>query len=124
MFKQQYLAPICSLDSEDQADLLSKVVSGELSLGELKTQAQERKQMKLLCTTFVKLTNCESWLEAQDCFPQYAISAKLRKYLHIDLKKALSQSFIEFCTRAKSAGTVCVRHETFSAIVLEARSTN
>ena len=123
--KQQYLAPIRSLDADDQADLLSKVIGGELSLGELKTQAQERKQIKLLRTAFVKLTNCESWVEAQDRFPQYASSAKLRQYLHIDLKKALPQTFIEFCTRAKSVGsseaTVCVRHGTVSAIVLEGK---
>ena len=121
-FKQQYFAPIRSLDADDQADLLSKVVGGELSLGELKTEAQERKQMKLLRTTFTKLTNCESWLDAQDRFPQYA---KLRQYLHIDLKKALPQSFIEFCTRAKSAGsseaTVCIRYGSLSAIVLEGK---
>ena len=47
-FKQQYFAPIPSLDADDQANLLSKVVSRELSLGELKIEVQERKQMKLL----------------------------------------------------------------------------
>ena len=59
-YKQQYFAPIRSLDADDQADLLSKVVSREISLGELKIKAQERKQMKLLRTAFVKLTNCVS----------------------------------------------------------------
>ena len=76
-FKQQYFAPIQSLDADDQTDILSRVVSGELSLGELKIETQERKQIKLPHTAFAKLTNCEFWLEAQDCFPQYAISAKL-----------------------------------------------
>ena len=43
-FKQQYFAPIRSLNFDDQADLLSNVVSRELSLGELKIEVQERKR--------------------------------------------------------------------------------
>lgn len=126
-FKQQYLAPIRSLDEADQCTLLTQVIQGECSLSELKVQAAELKQMKALRTAFVRLTNVESWEEAQELYPQFATDDQLHRYIHVDLEKAVPQSFTDFCQRAKTSNaenavvddSLIIRYGTVSAVIIE-----
>ena len=125
-FKQQYLAPIRCLDEEDQCALLQMVIDEKCSLAELKSEAAKRKQMKALHTAFVRLTNSESWESAQELYPQFANEQQLSKYIHVDLKKSVPQSFADFCQRAKafdeaadSIDSLVVQYKTVSAVVIE-----
>ena len=47
-FKQQYLAPIRSLDEEAQCILLRKLVQRKITLSKLKIEAADIKQMSAL----------------------------------------------------------------------------
>lgn len=49
---------------------------------------------------FVRLTNTETWDEAQE---KYASNLQLQKFLKVDLNKSSPQSLIDFCTRAKQS---------------------
>ena len=100
-FKQQYLAPIRRLNEHDQCTLLQEVINGGCSLADLKMKAGEIKQMNALQAAFLRLTNTETWEEAQEKYPLFASDAQLRKFLKVDLNKSVPQSFIDFCTRAK-----------------------
>ena len=46
---------------------------------ELKVQAAELKQMKALCTAFVRLTNMDQWEAAQEFYPQFATNEQLHR---------------------------------------------
>ena len=71
-FKQQYSAPIRTLDEDDQCKLLEKVINKELSIQELKNAGGDIKIMTNLKKTFLKLVNIDSWQEAQEQLPQFA----------------------------------------------------
>ena len=50
----------------------------------------------------------------------------MRKYIHVDLKKSVPQSFTDFCQRAKvsnaatdSDDSLVVQYKTMSAVVIE-----
>lgn len=104
-FKQQYLAPIRALDADNQCLLLQRVIDGELSLNELKTESSNFKQMQSLRLAFVRLTNSKSWDDAKNSYPAYASDAELCKFMHLDLKKAIPKPFSDFCNclRAKTS---------------------
>lgn len=127
-FRQQYLAPIWSLEADEQCLLLKKVIDGELSMAELKAEAGHIKQTASLKAAFVRLTNCESWGAAEQKYPQFATIQQLKKFAHLDFKKAIPTSFSEFCTRAKASETsnevppesVVFSFESVKAHVIEA----
>lgn len=104
-FKQNYLTPIRSLSKEDQCSLLQRVVELDLSLSELQVEANKIKQQSALKVAFVKLTNVQSWEEAQEKFPHFATEHQLERFVHIDLKKSIPKTFANFCHRAKSSGS-------------------
>ena len=97
-FKQQYLAPICTLSSEDQCDLLTLLLQKEITLAQLKERAAELKQKKAIRIAFVRLTSSLSWETAQDHFPDYV--AELDSFLCFDFKKQIPKLFQDFCHRA------------------------
>ena len=105
VFKQQYLAPIHRLEKHDQFTLLQKVVDGECSLSELKSEASELKHFHALRAAFLRLTNAETWEEAEEKYPVFVTDTQLRKFLKVDLTKAIPHSFMDFCTRAKLSET-------------------
>lgn len=84
-FKQFYLAPIRSLDQLDQEKVLSKLIDGELSLPELRSECQRLKNMYALKAAFARLTNSGSWETAELKFPVYANEEQLTKFLACDL---------------------------------------
>ncbi len=61
--------------------------------------------MKALRTAFVRLTNTDTWEAAQELYPHFATDDQLLKYIHVDLKKSIPQSFNDFCHRAKSSSS-------------------
>lgn len=102
-FKQNYLAPVRTLDEEDQSKLLQKVIDKKLTIQELKQAATEIKTIKALKKSFIKLVNIESWELAQEKFPQFASLDQLMKFSKFDFNQGIPQSFVEYCTRAKQS---------------------
>ena len=100
-FKQQYLAPIRWLEECDQISLLRKVISRELSLAEMKTAAVEVKQLAAIKMAFLRLTNTETWEQAEERYPLFTSEVQLHRFIHVDLNKLIPQSFTDFCKRAK-----------------------
>ena len=101
-FKQQYLAPIRSLEPQEQIFLLLKCKNGEISLSELKKEANSLKQLAALKKNFVKLTNSNNWEDAVARYPQFACESEMKKFIALDLSKGIPKSFLDFCKRAKS----------------------
>ena len=96
-----YLTPIRSLAQEHQCTLLQRVVELELSLSELQSEANNLKQQLALKKAFVKLTNVESWEEAQEKFPHFATQEQLGRFIHIDLKKTFRRVSLTSATVPK-----------------------
>jgi len=105
-FKQQYLAPIRVLEEEEQCQLLQKLRDREISLQQLKGEADKVKQIRALHTAFIRLTNTETWEEAKQRFPHFATDEQMNKFMLCDLKKAVPKTFTDFCQRAKDSESV------------------
>lgn len=84
-FKQQYLTPIRCLDSTDQCSLLERCINGQLSLKEMKNEAETLKKLHLLKKTFVKLTNTRNWEDATCQFPQCACESHIKRFIALDM---------------------------------------
>lgn len=78
-FKQQYLAPLRTLNPVEQVALLKKLA---ISLSELKAEAQRIKAMQRLKNTFVRLTE-----------------EQLGRFVQCDLRKNVPQVFLDFCLK-------------------------
>lgn len=116
-FKQNYLSSIRSLPVPEQCSLLQRVVDLELSLTELQVEATKKKQQSALQLAFQKLTNMETWEEAQEKYPLFVTEEQLSRFLHIDIKKTIPKSFSDFCHRAKSSKEqVCSMDTTCIAV--------
>lgn len=102
-FKQQYLAPLRRLSLNDQCSLLLQCKNKEISLNELKKEADMLKKLVALKNTFCKLTNAKSWEDAQAQFQSFASERELQKFISLDFSKEVPPSFVNFCRRAKSA---------------------
>ena len=59
-FKQNYLAPIRTLQMQDQCMLLQQVISSEITLNNLQCVAAKIKQKTALKNAFTKLTNVDT----------------------------------------------------------------
>ena len=102
-FKQQYFAPIRALDEDVQVELLTKLIDGEISLQELKGEADKVKQIRALHVAFLRLTNTKTWDEAQQKFPHFATDVQMEKFMLCNLKKSVPKTFLDFCQRAKDS---------------------
>ena len=100
-FKQQYLTPIRALTQADQMILLTELVELKISLQDLKAKANNLKCLYGLKAAFVKLTNSESWETAKARYPGFTSKSQLARFMGINMKKGVPQSFRDFCQRAK-----------------------
>ena len=100
-FKQQYLAPIRALATEDQVYLLTKLTDKKISINELKKEAQYIKSMNTLKSTFVRLTNMDSWENAMERLPSYANEHQLSRFIQCDLRKTIPATYIDYCLQSK-----------------------
>lgn len=72
-----------------------------------------------LRAAFARLTNTETWDEAQEKYPMYATEVQLQKFLKVDLNKSVPQTFIDFCTQATLSGVQSSDVSTGSAVHFE-----
>lgn len=100
-FKQQYLAPIRALSPQDQVHLLTELTEQKITLAELKKEAANIKAMNTLKSTFVRLTNMESWGNAVERLPGYATEEQLSRFVQCDLRKNVPKIFIDYCLKSK-----------------------
>lgn len=99
--KQQYFAPIRRLSMNDQLSLLLRCKNKEISLMEMRKEAETLKRLEVLQKAFVKFTNSKSWEDAQTHFQPFASDCELKKFTTLDVAKEIPQSFINFCRKAK-----------------------
>ena len=89
------------LNMNDQLSLLLRCKNKELSLAEMKKEAETLKRLEILKKAFVKFTNSKSWEDAQTHFQPFASDCELKKFTTLDVSKDIPQSFVNFCRKAK-----------------------
>ena len=99
---QGLLKPVGCLSLNDQCSLLLRCKNKEISLNELKEEADMLKKLEALKNSFYKLTNAKSWEDVQAQFQSFASECELQKFLLLDFSKEVPSSFVNFCHRAKS----------------------
>lgn len=100
--KQTQFQCLLPLEEDIQKELLSKVISKELSLRELKSCCEREKKLAEVHKKFAHLTNCASWNEAKTRFPIHSKESKLEQFLSLDFKKSVPQAFSSYCAGAVS----------------------
>jgi len=104
-FKQHFLAPIRTLDIENQVHLLRQCLDGNVSLLQLKKEAGLLKQLAMLKKKFVQLTNSGTWENSVILYPFHAQEKELKKFIALDFAKGIPKPFTDFCKRAKVSGS-------------------
>ena len=66
--------------------------------------AKKVKQITLLKSLFVSLTNTNTWEEAQQRFPNQATESKLQRFVEFDLK-TVPKAFQSFCQQVVSSAS-------------------
>ena len=88
-FKQQALAPLHRLSLSDQCSLLLRCKNNELSLAEMKKEADTLKKLETLKKTIVKLTNSKSWEDPETNLQPFASVGELKKFTSLDIAKEI-----------------------------------
>ena len=82
-----------------QERLLQKLIEKEITLKEMKAQAEKEKKIALK-TKFLHLTNCSKWEEAEVRFPHHATVKQLEQFLTVEIAHGTPQVFQQFCASA------------------------
>lgn len=98
--KQTQFQCLLPLSEAKQKDLLTQVLSEELSLKELKKKCEIEKKLSDLRDKFVHLTNSKSWADAETRFPIHTKQEKFEQFLTLNLKKVTPQAFSQYCAEA------------------------
>ena len=75
---------------DDQCSVLQNV-------NDIKVLSKRAKQISTLKTLYARLTNTESWAEAQQRFLSQATEEKLERFVECDLKKTITKAFQDCC---------------------------
>lgn len=82
-------------------ELLTEVKERKLTLQELSSECQSVKQLAKIQVGFMKATNCNSWEEAQEQFPEFTTSEKLEPFKRLSFTgSTLPEQFMTFCRAA------------------------
>ena len=82
-------------------DLLQGVASGNTSLHELACQCTSIKQLGRIQSAFMKGSNCSSWGEAEEKYPEFIVPEKLEVFKKLNFNKpTLPTEFMRYCQRA------------------------
>lgn len=98
--KQTQFQCLLPLSEEVQTQLLSQIISQDLSLKELKKISEKEKKMSDLRDKFVHLTNSKSWRDAETRFPIHTKQDKFEQFLTLNVKKVTPQAFSQYCAEA------------------------
>ena len=98
--KQTQFQCLLPLKDEKQAELLGKLLSGDITLKEMKQKAATERKMCDLKDRFLHLTNCKRWEDAELNFPQHATDRALEQFLKLDFGRETPHVFSHFCASA------------------------
>ena len=98
--KQTQFQCLLPLNEDIQEQLLSQVISQDLSLKDLKKKCEKEKKMCDLQEKFVHLTNSKSWKDAETRFPVHTKRNQLEQFLALNIRKSTPQAFSQFCAQA------------------------
>lgn len=115
--KQTQFQCLLPLPEDIQQELLSKLLSQEVSLRELKKIREKEKKLLDLQERFSHLTNCKDFKEAKARFPNHA--EKLEQFLSLNIKKSTPQAFSQFCAGAVMAAQSNSTDDANSSIISE-----
>ena len=86
--------------------LLSDLSQKKYSLKEILAHCNDIKAVQKVQTSFLKVTNYESWEEASTKYPHYTTSEKLEPFKKLDFSKSkIPDKFLQFCQLAKHASS-------------------
>jgi hypothetical protein len=111
--KQHHLQPLCRLPEKIQLDLLACVRKGELSLKEMKVNADRYRQIEQIKKSFVKLTNSRSWETAESVYPNFACADALQQFVSLSFKGDVPKSFQVYCQSAINSKENCEENAFF-----------
>ena len=82
-------------------DLLQGVASGDSSIHELACQCASIKQLGKIQSAFMKATNCSSWSEAQEKYPEFVVPNKLEVFKKLNFNRpTMPTEFMRYCQKA------------------------
>ena len=86
------------VNSEDVLRLLIEVKNLKISLGELASECTTLKLLTKVQAGLVKGTNCSSWKEVVQKYPNYCTAEQLEPFTKLNFsKKTLPDQFLRFC---------------------------
>ena len=71
-------APIRTLSPTEQLSILQQVIDKHITIYDVKKVAGDLKKINSLKAAFIKLTNAESWDNAEATYPSFASEAQLK----------------------------------------------
>lgn len=86
-------------------DLLQSVAAGDTSLHELACQCTSIKQLSKIQSAFIKATNCSSWSEAEEKYPEFIVPEKLEVFKKLNFSRpTMPVEFMRYCQKAMKKG--------------------
>lgn len=99
-FKQHLFQPLHNLDPEFQLSVMQRAVNEEITLDEMKKAAVHFRKIKTIKATFLRLTSCSSWADAEAKFPLHTTDSRLGQYISLDFKSGIPDVFQTYCQEA------------------------
>jgi len=95
-FKQHHFQCLHNLYPSFQEEVLEEVVNRKVTLEEMKTKAQNFRNMHKIRTAFAKFAAC-SWEEAAKQYPLHTTEERLSTFLGLDFTKGTPEPFQQYC---------------------------
>lgn len=79
--------------------MLQEVVSGKVSLVDLKQAARRYRALQTIQKAFSRCTNT-TWSEAEKRFPGFTSETRLHQFMQLDFSKGVPEAFMSYCQAA------------------------
>ena len=98
-FKQHHFQCLHNLVPSIQLEILEQVVNREITLDEMKSEANEFRAIQNIRKAFTKCTNT-TWEEARERFPWHTTDDQLSHFLGLNFVKNVPDAFRSYCQSA------------------------
>ena len=100
--------PLRGLEPEVVHDLLTDLSERKCSLKEIMIKCHDIKALQKVQGGFVRGTNCTSWEEAVEKYPQFATAEKLEAFKNLDYQngKKIPEKLLTYCQHAREITTL------------------
>ena len=93
--------PFRGIESESVHQLMYELSECQISLKEAAVLCSDIKQLNRIQESFIKVTNCEDWCDAQERFPQFTTAGMLEPFKRLSFSGAMvPEQFMRFCKKA------------------------